>query len=82
MPCTAYIARCSSEVSGTVCHICIWPAELGSELLTGFLNPSDLGNGGEKKKKNLISIFQITDMCLGRLKILTDVYVKRLKMLI
>lgn len=48
--------------------MCICLAELGSTLLTGFLVPLDLGN--EEKEFNLTNPFQITDICLGRLKML------------
>lgn len=48
--------------------MCIGLAELESTLLTGFLVPLNLGN--EEKKFNLKNLFQITDTCLGRLKML------------
>lgn len=76
MCCTTYVVTCSSEVNVT---ICIWLAELRSELLTVFLVHYDLGNE-EKKRVQFNTFFKVTDMGLGRLKILKDVHVKILKM--
>ena len=73
--CTTYVVRCSSEVNGTICHVHlasrvrVW---ITHRLFSSFW----FGKRGRKKEFNLTSIFQITDMCLGRLRILKDVHLR------